>query len=566
LVGISFGAFLVVACAAPTRVFVTQTLEQAFTGTPRGSVAQQEAREKSFVISHQADSDVQVARLMILWRGPSSSAAFPGGPQSVSEGEIFAQGDKLIQEFPTSPAVYANVLRAECDRIRTIEWRAQEIRSIEGNNKVDFPLPDASTLKDINDFISQGKTAERLDPHNAYFPMMVAVGYYAAHEDDQAQAALLAGANDTDWREYLSVDVTGERKIFAGESEFSDEPDGLDSVGIECYILLPEYSDIRSAARMAVWNAGQLEASGDTDKGIRLRSALVHYGSLMRYYGRIVITNLVGIAVSNVAIDRPAGVNNLSFDNNLPEDRRYPDLIERRLAAYKSFVLSHGQAPQASYAAQELAVGQNFGHSYTMQADNISEIRTLKADVILEIIGILEIGWVLLIGCLSAVLITAIGLFRSVRAKKFNGGAAAKAAVFVLSALLLALVSMNIVHLDTVLRTPGIYDQTTFQYIPTEAAVVVFSPFALFIVMAMLVALVRRKKVTRSLVSSSLTAAVPCMCLLLLLFTGSTLWRARVDGKIQHESIMRRSIGEGQYVFQKAHIAWPALVTEPVQR
>jgi hypothetical protein len=565
LVGISFGALLVVGCFAPTRLFVVQAFQQNLLGSPGGSVAVQQSRAISFAQSHPTDSEVQIADFMKRY-GQKEMNSGSSNASSGDERILFAEGDKLIRQFPADPSVCANVLRAECIALQKIVWRSAEIISEGGKGGADAPLPGAAQLSYIHDFITQAQAGERIDPQNAYFPLMLSAGYYAAHQDDNADAALLSGAKDTDWQEYMSAQENGERKIVQGTLEFANRMDGLGEIAVEASFMFPQYGRFQAVARMAKWDAEELEAGGNIVEGIRLRDALIHYGSLMRCDGRIFICNLVGIGITNIAISQPGGSTRLVVSKSLPDYRQAADLNERQLAVYRSFLLSHGHAADAQWTAQEMAAGTDLkqkGIPLLNQTYNVNEI---IADIILQTAAFFIAGWALLAGCLWVIVAASSGIACSLKTKRVTAAAAGLAVCFVVAALLIALVSHNAIDIEGMLQMPLVFNligQDEASIMSLTAPIIMLGPLVLFLVVTAFVALARGKSVVGSVLSSSLTVAVPCVCVLLLLFSISVIGRARTDKTIRHDIAVRNSLGEGRFVFQNANVSWPALPAEP---
>jgi|GEM_PF-1706231 hypothetical protein len=569
LVGISLVAFLAAALAPTTKLYVAEVLQQDLIGSSSATVWIQKEREEAYVADHPADSDVQVAGLMTRWR----DGDFVDASGYSSTSTVFAEGDKLIAEFPTSPVVYANVLREESNTLKSPEWQGRALIN-EGEKKaVDDPMPDPSQLKNIADFINHGKAAERLDPRNAYFPLMVSSAYYAAHQNDKAEAELLAGAQDTDWREYKSSEEKGDLKIIDGMAGYGNGVDGIGVVAISDNELFPEYAKFRQVARMTKFEAEEQEVNGHAEQGIALRHALLHYGSLMRHYGRTLICSSVGIAISSIAVDRPDEAPHILPNDSLTGDARIADVFTRRIDAYQSFLRSHGQESEALWAAQELAAGQVVKERSSSY--NVFDMRAFFADGLLLAVGIFVVGWALIIGCLSVMLVSIKGLVRLHRAKRSAGAMAGLVLSFAAASFLLAVVFDSVIHLEnaanirTVMQVPvdlGAIDQNRIPTGPVLIGTILLIPFGVFTSVAILIALIRRKSVIKSLTSSYLTVAAPCICLLLLLFTVTVLERAKVDGKIEHAMLMAQKMGEGQYVFQRDHLTWPGLINEPTQR
>jgi hypothetical protein len=100
---------------------------------------------------------------------------------------------------------------------------------------------------------------EKLDPENAFWPLMMASVHLAAHEDAQALASLARAAKKSVWREYVQHEVAMHREY----AEFRYGEQGyLGELVRQTSILFPHYAQLRGLSRALVGQAILLEQPG----------------------------------------------------------------------------------------------------------------------------------------------------------------------------------------------------------------------------------------------------------------------------------------------------------------
>ena len=181
---------IVLLIAPPTRWLVRL---QAFPGLVGGGPGR-----AGFVRDHPNDYQIQL------------------GGQGDAPGQTPVQyARSLVPRFPDSPSLRANILRyATTDEVHLKRPEEDMLlasaapQTPAGNSpggSRDDP-PDAAALAA---FDADAAAGERLDPDNAYFPFMRAVGLFAANRDAEGQAAVLRAGTKTAWREYYQDEVEG---------------------------------------------------------------------------------------------------------------------------------------------------------------------------------------------------------------------------------------------------------------------------------------------------------------------------------------------------------------------
>src|SRR5205823_5431780 len=98
------------------------------------------------------------------------------------------------------------------------------------------------------------------------------IGLLHTEHDSEALAALHRAAQKPIWQEYYEDEVNGEIKLQAGAF---GRTGALDRVGIYAAVLLPQYAQLRSVARLSVVLAIKAEQSGRMGEGIAIREDIM---------------------------------------------------------------------------------------------------------------------------------------------------------------------------------------------------------------------------------------------------------------------------------------------------
>lgn len=268
----------------------------------------------------------------------------------VNNAEALQRLRALETRFPDTPSLYANVLRyATLGQIRLN--RADDFRLEE------MPLPHAfrpATPRpgDLAAFDRECAAGERLDPDNAFFPLMRAIGLFAARRDADALAAVRRAGTKTAWREYYEDDVEGRRRL---RDEAFDDRSMISHVSVFAALLFPHYAPLRGVARNATYQAVLAEQAGRPEDGLAIRRALTRCGGLMRAQSRIAIGSLVGVAITQTAMERPGGA---PADHDVA--RGFSGIGPRaadRLRAYQDYVRRIGHPEEARWIGAESEAG-----------------------------------------------------------------------------------------------------------------------------------------------------------------------------------------------------------------
>jgi len=264
---------------------------------------------------------------------------------------------ELATRFPDRAAVYANILRFSTQGPVMVHRREDGLFVSRYDRPFTF-TPRAVEPGLLEAYDRDAAEGERLDPDNAFFPLMRAIGLLRAERDSEALAALHRAAQKPLWQEYYEDEVDGEMKLQTGAFGRTGV---LDRVGIYSAVLLPQYAQLRSVARISVALAAKDEQSGRADKGIAIREDVMRVGGLIRAESHTLIGSLVGSAVALIGMQCPGGAPMMEGDPHKIADRGKQSgssgeksVPERLLEQYDEFLQRTGHMEQSARAHGEV--------------------------------------------------------------------------------------------------------------------------------------------------------------------------------------------------------------------
>lgn len=316
MAGLAVGVLAALALAPATSYIVRPQVRMAVTlqppartlaylglrGAPTSVVRDMEVRTEEFARAHPNELEVQLAAAMD--RRPHATPTEFGVEGNGAGRTVHAAESirPLKERFPGNAALLANLLRiATLNDLRST-CRPEEyiFESAAVEPKVP-PAPSSGTLEAFDRDAEEGESAE---PDNAYFPFMRSVGLFAANRDDEAISAIERAGSKLRWEEHYGAEVMGRFRIM---EEALGEQDGISRIAVAAALLLPQYAALRSATRVAVAEAIEMEKAGENGRAFNIRRNLARCGALMRVQARTLIGSLVGMAITRMAITRPAG-------------------------------------------------------------------------------------------------------------------------------------------------------------------------------------------------------------------------------------------------------------------
>lgn len=237
----------------------------------------------------------------------------------------------LAAEAPQEPAVHAALARMACKNGGAVGVGHQalqdELSPPQKSSYTSTPNPDEAG--DAVIMLRSCAAGERLDPDNAYFPAMAAVGHLSLNQDREAQAALHRAVEKPRWYEYIDVEAAGRVR----HAELVSGPqNSLTKSASYAGILFPHYAALRGMARVFTAQAMHLEQAGDLKAGLALRHETAQLGAKMRGQSSSLIGGLVGTAMVRVAEGRPAGAPVLKTEDDASRqqsDTRFLEFVTR---------------------------------------------------------------------------------------------------------------------------------------------------------------------------------------------------------------------------------------------
>ena len=304
LIILTVGIVLCLIISPATRWIMKYQVKQIFSG---GSNVLYPITINTDAIARTKPDDLEIQTAAVTMSFDTYDTDYGiGGPVKVLDVSRLRLIRAYTDHFHDNPAACANAMRLLCsfDAIQDIN-----VTDMHDNLTA---LKDPSNIKTLAEyrgiykyFLTLAKNGEKLDPANAYFPFLSALGLIGEHRDKEALDAIIRAGKMPKWDEYLQYDISGRTRI-------CDQ-----NIGVRCLIfrsqiwksiMSPHYSKIRSLERMGRANAIEMEKSGGFEQGLSIRVALQKVGGLMRTQSTSMIGCLVGRAVSSLSINKPCGV------------------------------------------------------------------------------------------------------------------------------------------------------------------------------------------------------------------------------------------------------------------
>jgi hypothetical protein len=390
LLGLALGVLIALSLAPQTRWLVRlQALTTLRLYHPFPNSMGQSAQ--SYMLS-PADDTKQMQG--VLARHPDDfTLRYAQATEGIDSRQITARLRALEPRFPAEPRFYAGLLRYA---VVDLHWnRFEEYHDLP---QADLPPPIVPTAPEtLAAYDRDAATGERLDPDNAYFPIMRAIGLFAAKRDTEAQAAVERAAHESGWREYIPAEVEVRWRLH--EEAFGD-PGAFPRSNIAFTTLLPQYAKQRALARLLLYQAIQEEQAGRWEEGLKRREALRHVAVLMRTQSTSLIGSLLATTIILIAESHPGGVK----PPKTPPGMTKEQVMQRRLDAWTAYVTHLGHPELAARArADAEASRQILAVASHLETDNLTgPLFRLGAWWLSGLAVLTNCAWLLLLGGLAA--------------------------------------------------------------------------------------------------------------------------------------------------------------------
>ena len=336
--GLALGVLLALFIAPQTRWLVRLQILP-----PSASQSSYERQKAQFVEAHPSDYQVQLAEA----HPTDYQVQLAGQTTNYETVKQVQYARSLVSRFPENASLRANILRYALGNFHLYRAENFQLTGKPVPAQLADPKYPPPTPAEIAAFDADAAAGERLDPNNAYFPLIRMFGLIAAHRDTEALAALQRASQETAWREYFEDEVEGRWRI---NDAIYGGREAVASMAISASVLFTHFLYLREIARIVTYKAVLLERAGHPEAGLALRRQMMHCGELMRGQSKSIIGNMVGMAISDDARSRPGG----SADVHSQPNESFEQTENRRLKNYCAYVTHIGH-PEAAQEAREAA-------------------------------------------------------------------------------------------------------------------------------------------------------------------------------------------------------------------
>ena len=513
-------------------------------------------KERAFIAAHPDDATIQFGGAL---RGNVSQVDAQGALSSQERAE---QLRSVAAKFPDHPEILAATLRAEsqgevlvhrADAMQFLENRpAPKTGTVAGKQKVS----DAAAVKR---FIDQCLVGERIDPDNAYFPLLRAMAYTELRQDKDAFAALKVASTKPVWREYIPEEFIANRTVnraMYGKSGLIPE------MAISAAILFPHYSSMRELSRVVAAEAIRREMQGRVSEGMALRRDLFDVSEKVRNQSTTMIGSLVGGAMLDTSRMRPGGMlpvkaKQTRTDGPTAEEANVARGINRK--RFVDFATQHGETAFAARAIESAKLGDEIRETSQKGTDRgVYGLELITRLIIGQGVGLVLLSnlvWMLILGAITSAV---------VRSPRFVAGNRLAPGPFVASVagIALAMVVSGAVTGMSVGYTVGAMTGMTGEagsILPMAAIAAGFVlalPTLLTVMLSIWAALNKRASFTRTITGGFAVVALPAAALMALAWVGVVYYSAGLDVQGTAE-LMEMLQHEGKYLFRIMGKTWP---------
>ncbi len=224
------------------------------------------------------------------------------------------------------------------------------------------PNPHRNTPTALLEWDNLCREGARLDPDNSYFPMMRAVGFFAARKDDQAVAAFIEASQKSHYNDYSVEETQGALRLNA---QINGKTGYLSDLAVSSAASYPNYSQMRSAGELAIVYAMRRELAGQPEEGFAVRQAVLRAGALMRVGSTSVSGGWTGDRMVRWTPARPGGA--LPLPKN--PDEPYTVRTQKNRARFSAYLTRIGHEDADTEYRYEIAAGDKH-RTFWSRAEN----------------------------------------------------------------------------------------------------------------------------------------------------------------------------------------------------
>ena len=513
------------------------------------------AKEVAYVAQHPDDVTIQFGGAL----RQSVSAASGQGFDSKERAE---QLRTVAAKFPDHPEILAATLRAE-SQAEVLVHRPEASQFLDnrpapktGTVTVKQKVSDAAAVRR---FIDQCLAGERVDPDNAYFPLLRAMAHTELRQDKDAFAALHVAASKKVWREYIPEEFVANRTVNRG---IYGQAGLISEMAISAAILFPHYSSLRELSRVVATETIRMEMKGNYAAGLSLRRDLFVVSEKMRNESTTLIGSLVGGAMLDTSRMRPAG--ELPFkakqsrnDGPTFEEAKVARDINRK--RFVDFAKKHGEAAFAERVVESARVGDLIRDISRKGSDRgiygMESVTRLAIGQGTALILLANVLWMLIIGAIATAVVRTP---RFVAGNRLAPGPFMAAVAGIGLAMLAsgALTGMSVGY--TVSAVTGMTGEvgSMVPMAAISAGMVIAFPMLLTIILAIWAALNKRASFTRTITGGFAAASLPVATVMVLAWGAIVYYCAGLDTQGTAELIEMLQ-HEGKYLARIIGEKWP---------
>ncbi len=374
-----------------TGWLVRQQAQTLFTGPVSPQVMGQTnektaERQRQAAASYPGDFPLQMA--LALRKGSGTARA-------ADEGSKLASLHRLESTFSSDPSLYAAMLRTLLQDAVRLGHRMDQFELEPGGATAGKPSAPIRAA-DLTEWLRIAERGASLDPDNAYFPLMKAIGFFAGHRDTEALAEIKRAGTLPRFEDYVRDEATGGWAL--AEAGQKGEIPTLSRAAISAATVLPHYAVVRASARLTVVQAVRLEREGNVEEGFAIRQALMRCGARMRTDSNWLIGNFVGEAIAAIAQARPGGAPSLPRVKGMSSEER----AARRAQQYNAYLSKIGHSEEIPWVEHGQTSRKEIRSIVGKGLDKgPSSIASLMQNMVLWAVGIALLGnmlWIVLFG------------------------------------------------------------------------------------------------------------------------------------------------------------------------